>query len=74
MNKQPTPLSSFSVWLFCVAAVLVQTGCHSLNVSEPKRTVTEQLLLSTATDRALQEVDLAPLRGKKVFLATWASW
>src|SRR6516162_497644 len=44
------------------------TGCHSLKVSEPKRTATEQLLLSTAADRGLQGVDLAPLRGKKVFL------
>jgi hypothetical protein len=44
------------------------TGCHSLKVSEPKRTAAEQLLLSTAADRGLQGVDLAPLRGKKVFL------
>jgi hypothetical protein len=47
---------------------LLLTGCHSLNVSEPKRTATEQLLLSTAADRGLVGVDLAPLRGKKVFL------
>jgi hypothetical protein len=44
------------------------TGCHSLVVSQPKRTATEQLLLSTAADRGLEGVDLAPLRGKKVFL------
>src|SRR5262249_35851034 len=52
------------------AAVLgfLLTGCHTVNVSKPKRTATEQLLLSTAADRGLQGVELAPLRGKKVFL------
>jgi hypothetical protein len=68
MNKPPKLFSSFAIRLFCGTALLVQTGCHSLNVSEPKRTATEQLLLSTAADRALQDVDLAPLRGKKVFM------
>lgn len=47
---------------------LLLTGCHSLKVSEPKRTAAEQLLLSTAADRGLEGVDLAPLRGRKVFL------
>jgi len=58
------------LWRGLAAAVLglVLTGCHSLNVSEPKRTATEQLLLSTAADRGLEGVDLAPLRGKKVYL------
>ena len=68
MKKQLTSLGSFSARLFCGAALLAQTGCHQLTVSEPKRTATEQLLLSTAADRALQDVNLAPLRGKKVFL------
>lgn len=57
--------------LRCVGAAVIGfllTGCHSLTVSEPKRTATEQLLLSTAADRGLQGVGLAPLRGKKVYL------
>jgi hypothetical protein len=57
--------------LCCLSAVILglfATGCHSLNVSEPKRTAAEQLLLSTAADRGLQGVDLTSLRGKKVFL------
>jgi hypothetical protein len=57
--------------LRCLGAAILGfllTGCHSLNVSVPKRTATEQLLLSTAADRGLEGVDLAPLRGKKVFL------
>jgi hypothetical protein len=57
--------------LRCLGAALVGfllTGCHSLKVSQPKRTAAEQLLLSTAADRGLHGVDLAPLRGKKVYL------
>ena len=57
-------LHCLGLTLFC----FLLTGCHSLRVSEPKRTATEQLLLSTAADRGLQDVVLAPLRGKKVFL------
>src|SRR5262245_33960430 len=55
----------------CAGAVILGfliTGCHSLKVSEPSRTAAEQLLLSTAADRGLKDVDLTPLRGKKVFL------
>lgn len=55
-------------WLGAALLSFLLAGCHSLRVSEPKRTATEQLLLSTAADRGLQDVDLAPLRGKKVFL------
>jgi hypothetical protein len=57
--------------LRCIAVTMagfLLTGCHSLKVSEPKRTAAEQLLLSTAADRGLHGVDLSPLRGKKVFL------
>jgi hypothetical protein len=57
--------------LRCLSAAILGfllTGCHSLKVSEPKRTAAEQLLLSTAADRGLQGVDLKQLRGKRVFL------
>ncbi len=65
------PIAPINAILRCLAAGVLSfslTGCHSLNVSEPKRTAAEQLLLSTAADRGLEGVDLAPLRGKKVFL------
>lgn len=54
--------------MFCVALVLAATGCRTVKVSEPSRTVGEQLLLSTAVDRAVADADLSPLRGKKVYV------
>ncbi len=44
------------------------TGCHTLRITEPKRSVAEQLLLSTASDRAVEGVDLSSLNGKKVYV------
>jgi hypothetical protein len=71
MNSKAHSASAVNNISRCLAATILGfllTGCHSLNVSEPKRTATEQLLLSTAADRGLEDVNLAPLRGKKVFL------
>ena len=67
MNSRVDSTSAIKIILHGLGPVLLGlllTGCHSLNVSEPKRTATEQLLLSTAADRGLQGVDLAPLRGR----------
>lgn len=44
------------------------TGCSIYNMSNPPRTVTEQLLLSTAADRAIASVSFAELAHKKVYL------
>ena len=71
MNPKTDSTSAINNILHCLGAAilgLLLTGCHSLKVSEPKRTAAEQLLLSTAADRGLQGVDLASLRGKKVYL------
>ncbi|MBX3746485.1 MAG: hypothetical protein KF833_14350 [Verrucomicrobiae bacterium] len=43
-------------------------GCHSVEVTKPKRTMAEQLLLSTAADRSVEGVDLSVLREKRVFV------
>ena len=71
MNSKTYLASAINTSLRCLGAGMLGfllTGCHSLNVSEPKRTAAEQLLLSTAADRGLEGVQLAPLRGKKVYL------
>jgi hypothetical protein len=47
-------------------AVLLATGCSDFTMTNPPRTVTEQLLLSTAADQALRTVSLDMFRGKKV--------
>jgi hypothetical protein len=54
--------------LIALMAVLVASGCMTPRVSAPARTATEQLLLSTAADRTVSQMDLSALKGKKVFL------
>jgi hypothetical protein len=54
--------------LCLAAAAALGAGCSSVNVTEPKRSAIEMLLLSTAADEALQDIDLSSLEGKKVFL------
>ena len=53
--------------LFC-GLLALGTGCHSVKITEPKRTVTEQLLLSSAADRAVADLEVSVLRGKTVYL------
>jgi len=48
--------------------VLVASGCTTPRLSAPARTATEQLLLSTAADRAVAQMDLSRLKGMKVFV------
>jgi hypothetical protein len=55
-----------SLGLALAAALL--GGCHSLKVTEPQRSVTEQLLLSQAADQAVKSADFASLRGRKIFV------
>jgi hypothetical protein len=52
------------------AAVLIglALGCSTTRVSDTTRTGSEQLLVSNSIDKAISELDLAPLAGKAVFL------
>ncbi|HEY1663715.1 MAG TPA: DUF6655 family protein [Verrucomicrobiae bacterium] len=43
-------------------------GCASNSVTNPARSATEQLLLSTADDRAMTNVDLSIFANKKIFV------
>ncbi|HEY1602499.1 MAG TPA: DUF6655 family protein [Pirellulales bacterium] len=49
--------------LLCVAG-----GCMTTKESDTARTGVEQLLISSATDRALDKIDLAPIARAKVFV------
>lgn len=55
-----------------VAAVMLPwtNGCTTIRQTDPARTATEQLLLSTAADRAIEDVGLGQFANKKVFLDT----
>jgi len=49
-------------------AAAVMAGCHTVRVTEPQRSVAEQLLLSSAAERAVLDADLTPLAGRRVFV------
>jgi hypothetical protein len=53
------------LWLALAAGV---SGCQTTKDSAPARTATEELLLSTATDRALEHASFPWLAGKRVFV------
>lgn len=55
--------------LFAVTALLL-AACSTQKESSPPRTATEQLLLSTAADRAVKRMALEIPPGKKVFVET----
>jgi hypothetical protein len=68
-----------SAWLRAGAAKMLRnlaalilagtaTGCHTIRWTEPPRTATEQLLISTAADRALAGADFSWVKGQKVYL------
>ncbi len=56
-----------------IAAALLAfalSGCATMKETDTARTGTEQLLISSAADRALDKVDFAPIAHAKVFLET----
>jgi Family of unknown function (DUF6655) len=55
--------------LMAVAAALI-SGCTSIKQSDTARTGIEQLLISSAADRALDKFNLKPIAGAKVFVDT----
>ncbi|HEV3023024.1 MAG TPA: DUF6655 family protein [Pirellulales bacterium] len=55
-------------WLLSCCALCIGEGCATMKESDTSRTGVEQLLISTAVDRSLDKVDLAPLRGARVYV------
>ena len=47
---------------------LLLAGCGTTRSSDTARTATEQMLMSSAIDKAVNEINLQPLSGKEVFL------
>lgn len=54
----------------CLAMVVFLTmiGCGTTKWSDTSRTATEQLLISSAMDDAIDEYDFYPLTGRKIFI------
>ncbi|MGO8677773.1 MAG: DUF6655 family protein [Limisphaerales bacterium] len=56
------------VWLLLLAVMAGVSGCLTAKDSTPVRTATEELLLSTAMDSALENARFPWLDGKRVFV------
>lgn len=46
----------------------LMTGCVQTRVTEPKRSAVEQLLISTAADRALERLNFGAFAGRKTYV------
>ncbi|HTU26282.1 MAG TPA: DUF6655 family protein [Pirellulales bacterium] len=57
-----------SIGCTLIGLLLLLGGCATIKESDTARTGIEQLLISTAVDRALDKIDFAPVRGTKVCL------
>ncbi len=60
----------FAIGLCGMFVALVISGCTQTILTAPQRSATEQLLLSTAADRAIESTNLTMFAGKKVFMDT----
>ncbi len=54
--------------ILCVLAAACLGGCTTIKHSDTARTGIEQLLISSAADRALDKFNLKPIAGAKVFI------
>ena len=64
---QPGRLRQSLVRLCLLTMLLVSEGCGTTRISDTLRTGTEQLLLSTAIERAVNDMDFSSLSGKDVY-------
>lgn len=56
------------VSVLAVICILALCGCGTMKTTNTKRTATEQLIVTDAVDRAIDEIDFSVLAGKQVFL------
>jgi hypothetical protein len=61
--------AGFFTFVAPILAMLALGACTTVRESNPQRTATEQLLISTAVDRAIAKVNLKIPPGTKVFVA-----
>jgi hypothetical protein len=67
-GRSQTLVQSAAVIVMAAMLVLFGTGCITQEVTSPPRSATEQLLLSTAADRAMAGVNLSMFDGKSIYL------
>jgi hypothetical protein len=56
--------------LVCIGCLVGVSGCATTKSSDTARTGVEQLLISSATDQALDKVSFEPIRNAKVYVET----
>lgn len=56
-----------SVVMFCLVLPICSVGCGTTRMSDTLRTGTEQVLISTAIDRSINDMDFSLLEGKDVY-------
>jgi len=57
-----------AIGIFLLGVIFFAGGCATSDMTNPPRSVTEQLLLSTAADRAMTKHDFTMFTGKRVFV------
>jgi hypothetical protein len=57
----------FVRWAAALVVMALAAGCGTTRMTDTVRTGTEQLLLSAAIDRAINDMNLQPLAGKEVY-------
>jgi hypothetical protein len=63
-----TNMKNCSQCVMLLVMLLASIGCSATRTSNTARTATEQVLLSAAIDRSLNNVSFEPLRSQKVFI------
>ena len=58
------------LWLILGCLLALSIGCATTKSSDTARTGIEQLLISSATDQALDKVNFEPIRNAKVYVET----
>jgi hypothetical protein len=69
-RPSPSPASGRVALSLAAALVAGLAGCATIKRTDTARTGLEQLLISSAIDRALSGIDWAPIRGAAVFVET----
>jgi hypothetical protein len=69
-RKELGTMKWFDAGFLLVLLAFLDSGCETSKLTEPPRSATEQLLLSTAADRALVSAGLTMFANRKVFLDT----
>jgi hypothetical protein len=60
--------AGFPAFVALILAMLALGACTTVRETSPQRSATEQLLISTAVDRAVERMNIAMPAGTKVFL------